>query len=125
MNTLNKFIFFIIVYNLIFLLIMNLQYTYRFGRVNDFQLFSILLITSSIIPFVCFSLSWLVLNKFIKQNFLFKSPLLFLIIVVSSFIFMQMFSHDYLFSLFTAISTFLTLLLYFYRYRENDGYRKI
>jgi hypothetical protein len=121
MKTLKKFIFFIIIYNLIFILILNLQYIYRFGMeenfLSSFIYSSILPFVFSFLPFSCFAFSFLILNKFFKQDLLIKSVLTGLITVILSFTFMEIITHNHIFSLLTVISTVLTLLLFFYRYR--------
>jgi hypothetical protein len=123
MKTLKKFIFFIISFNLIFILILNSQYIYRFGMEKNFSTSfiysSILPFVFSFIPFACFAFSLLISNKFFKRNLLLKSVLISLITVILSFVFMEIITYNHIFSLITVISTVLTLLLFFYRYRQN------
>ena len=68
---LKKFTFFIITYNVIFILMLNIQYIYRFNGSNDLiakiMYSSILSIYFSIIPLVCFVFSWIVYKFLFKK----------------------------------------------------------
>lgn len=127
MKTLKKFIFFIITYNVVFVLILNFQYINRFNRENDF--FSLLMyssifsITFSIIPLICFSFSWFISNKFLiqklKLNSVLNSVTILLITVILTYMCIEIMVNDSILSLITVISTILTLFLFFYIYRKH------
>ena len=131
MKKLKKFIFFIITYNVIFVLILNLQYIYRFNGEYDFfsslMYSSILSITFSIIPLVCFIFSWFISNKLLfrklRTNSALHSATILLITVISTYVFIELMVHDSILSLLTVISTILTLVLFFYIYRKDGSFK--
>lgn len=131
MKTLKKFVFFIITFNVIFLSILNLQYIYRFGMEDDnfssFWYSSILPISFSIIPLVCFSISWFI-SKFLIQklkiNSILGSATILLITVILTYMFTEIMVHDSIWSFITVISTILTLFLFFYIYRKDGSFTR-
>ena len=128
MKTLKKLIFFIITYNAIFILILNLQYIYRFNREFDLSSLmysSIFSIVFCIIPLVCFSFSWFISSKFLihklKINPVLNLATILLITLNLTYIFIEIMVQDSILSLITVISTTLTLFLFFYIYRKNGS----
>ena len=133
MKTLKKLIFFIITYNIVFILILNLQYIYRFNKVDDItssiMYASIFSLYFTIIPLACFCISWFISYKFLIHNLQINSvlcPVLILLFtVILSYMFTEIMVHDSFISLITVISTFLTLSLLFYIYRKDGSTPKI
>jgi hypothetical protein len=126
---LKKFTFFIITYNVIFILMLNIQYIYRFNGSNDLiakiMYSSILSIYFSIIPLVCFVFSWVVykfLFKKLQISSLFKSALLLLITVTLTYLSIKIIEQDPFLSVIMVSSTILTLILFFYIYRNNGDF---
>lgn len=129
MKTLKKLIFFIITYNIIFSLFLNLQYIYRFNKVDDISssimyalIFSLYF---TIIPLACFCISWFISYKFLIQklqiNSVLNQVLILLITVILSYMFTEIMVHDFFVSLMTVISTILTLSLLFYIFRKDGS----
>lgn len=122
MKTLKYHMFFIITYNIIFILILNLQYIYRFSGNSDFfatlMYSSIFSITFSIIPLLSFSFSWLISKilyiKILHIKSILKPVIIFLITVISTYTLMEIMYDDTFLSLITTISTILTLISLFY-----------
>lgn len=126
---LKKFTFFIITYNVIFILMLNIQYIYRFNGSNDLiakiMYSSILSIYFSIIPLVCFVFSWIVykfLFKKLQISSLLKSALLLLITVTLTYLSIKIIEQDPFLSVIMVSSTILTLILFFYIYRNNGDF---
>ena len=129
MEMLKKFTFFIITYNVIFILMLNIQYIYRFNGSNDLiadiMYSSILSIYFSIIPSVCFGFSWIVYKLLFKKlqiSSVLKSALLLLITVTLTYIFIKIIEQDPILSVIMVSSTILTLILFFYIYRNNGDF---
>ena len=129
MEMLKKFTFFIITYNVIFILMLNIQYIYRFNGSNDLiakiMYSSILSIYFSIIPLVCFVFSWIVykfLFKKLQISSLLKSALLLLITVTLTYLSIKIIEQDPFLSVIMVSSTILTLILFFYIYRNNGDF---
>lgn len=125
MKTLKKFIFFIVTYNVLFILILNLQYMYRFNREFDLSMLmysSIASINFCIIPLVCFSVSWII-SKYLIQKLQISSLLnpviILLITVIPTYMFIELKVNDSIWSLIMVSSTILTLFLFFYIYRKD------
>lgn len=122
MSKFKNLLFFIIIYVTIFILILNLQYAYRFNGDSDFSTLlmysSIFSITFSIIPLFFYSLSWLILKilstKILHIKSILKPVLIFLITVSSTYIFTEIMYGDSILSLIMTISTVLTLISLFY-----------
>lgn len=132
MKTLKKFIFFVITYNVMFVLILNLQYIYRFNGEFDLSSLmysSIISITFSIIPLVCFSFSWFISNKFLAQklqiNSVLNSAIILLITVILTYMFIEIMVHDSILSLIMVIGTTFTLFLFFYIYRKDGSFTHV
>ncbi len=126
MKTITKFLFFIVIYNLIFIFILNTQYIIRFDKPTDLSsmLFysSIPSIASSIIPLGCFILSWFILKAILtkkEQNLFLKSTLLFLFTVISTYILIEIIVGDPIFNIITISAVSLTLVLFFFTYRKK------
>ena len=129
MKKLKKFIFFIITYNVIFILILNLQYIYRFGMkdniVASLMFSSILSLYFSIIPLVCFCFSWIFYKLLLKKlqiSSVLKSALLLSITFTLTYIFIEILQQDRILSVIMVSSTILALILFFYRYRKNGDF---
>lgn len=129
MKTLKKLTFFILTYNIIFILFLKLQYIYRFDREIDFSsslmYSSIFSITFSVIPIVCFSFSWFISNEILtrklKVSSILNSTTILLITAISTYICMEIMFHNSFLSLLTVSSTTLTLLLFFYSERKHGS----
>lgn len=126
MKKLKRFLFFIITYNLIFILILNLQYIVRFNKYDDFfsqiMYSSIISIGYSILPLVCFIFSWFILKGVTirrKINSGLKSAILLLITVFSTYTLIELIVADPIFTLITIITIILTLFLFFFKYRKS------
>lgn len=127
MKTLKKIIFFMIIYNIIFVLILNLQFIYRFNTQDDFftmlMYSSILSIGYSIIPLVCFIFSWFILNNlFVRKNqanSALKLAIFLLITIISTYTLIELIVGDPIFTLIAISTTLLTLFLFIYTYRKK------
>ena len=125
MKTLKKFLFFIITYNLIFVLILNSQYIVRFNKQDDFftmfMYSSILSIGYSIIPLVCFIFSWFTSKSITIQkiNSVLKLAILFLITIISTYMLIELIVGDPIFTLITISAIILSLFLFFFKYRKT------
>lgn len=131
MKTLKKLIFFIVTYNVLFILILILQNMYRFNREFDLSMLmysSIFSIYFCIIPIVCFSVSWIISKILIQKlqiNSLLNSVIILLVTVIPTYMFIEMKVNDSILSLIMIISTILTLFLFFYVYRKDEFYALI
>lgn len=126
MKTLKKFLFFIITYNLIFILILNLQYIVRFNKPDDFlsmlMYSSIISIGYSLVPLVCFTFGWFISKIFSiskRINSGLKSAILPLITVITTYTLIELIVSDPIFTLITITATILTLFLFFFKYRKT------
>ena len=128
MKTIKKIIFFTIIYNVIFLLILNLQYTYRFGAEDEstssFIYSSILPVFLSHIPIVCFIFSLLfsklLLTEVLHLNSSLNSAFTLISTLIFSFLFMEIRVDDFLFSFCMVISILLTFVFLFIFYRKDE-----
>jgi len=127
MKELKRLAFFFITYNVIFILILNLQYTFRFNKTDDLMTSlmysSIISMYFSIIPLACFCFSWII-NKFIikklKINSALKSAFLLLITVILTYMFIRIVNQDSILILIIVISTSLALIILLFKYRKYD-----
>lgn len=125
MKAVKKVIFFITTYNVIFIFILNLQYIFRFNKQDDFitmfMYSSIISIGYSIVPLICFILSWFILKSItipLKKIGL-KLAILLLITVISTYTLIELIVDDSIFTLITISTTTLTLFLFFITYRKS------
>lgn len=132
MKTLMKFLFFIVVYNLIFIFILNAQYIIRFNIQDDLSSMlmysSILSISYSIIPFGCFILSWFISKTITtkkEKTSVLKSAILLLFTVISTYTLIELIVGDAIFTLITISAIILTLLLFFFTYRKIGVFKSI
>ncbi|CAM3321317.1 hypothetical protein FITA111629_15600 [Filibacter tadaridae] len=122
MKKIKNILSFFLIYLVIFILILNLQYVYRFDSDSDFftllMYSSIFSITFSMIPLFFFGVSWFILNilstKALHIKSILKPALIFLITVISTYTFMEIMYNDSFLSIITTISTVLTLISLFY-----------
>lgn len=132
MVTLKKFGLFMIIYNVIFVLILNLQFIYRFNTQDDFitmlMYSSILSINYSIIPFICFIFSWFISNNlFVRKNLAnstLKLVIFSLITVISTYTLIELIVGDPIFTLIAISTILLTLCLFIYTYRKKGVFTK-
>ena len=127
MEMLKKFIFFIMTYNVIFILILNFQYIYRFGMKEDIvaslMYSSILSLYYSIIPLGCFCFSWIVYRLLLKKlqiSAVLKSALLLLITITLTYLFIEILQQDHILSIIMVSSTIITLILFSIYIRKKE-----
>lgn len=131
MKTFKKIISFIITYNIIFIIFLNLQYIYRFER--EYEIFSSLMYSSlfslsfTIIPLITFGFSLFIFKKVLPQKIQINSVLnLALIIsfnITLSYLFMKVMEYDSFISLITIITTILTLIILFFIFQKDKFIR--
>lgn len=126
MKELKKILFFIITYNLIFILILNSQYMYRFNAsdnmVANITYSAIMSMYFSIIPLICLCFSSTLIrliSRKSKINPVLKSAIFLMVTVILTFILIRIMSQDPVLTLITIVSTTLTLLLFLFRYRKS------
>lgn len=127
MKALKMFIFFTITYNIVFVLILNLQYVLRFDREFDLATLMYSLIFSihfCLIPLVCVSFSWFISNKLLFRksqiNPVLNRATFLLMTIILIFIIIEIMGHVWIVSLLIVSSTILTLFLLFYVYRKDE-----
>lgn len=119
-----KLLFFSLIYNLLFVVILNAQYLIRFGMEKDFTaqlMYSIIFSVSYFfMPLLCFFLTWLMLNKlFGQKNKTNGFRLLLLLTTLSVYVVTKIIVDDSTFSLIAACTAFLSICLLFYMYRKE------
>lgn len=130
MKELKKLLFFIIMYNVIFILILNLQYRFRFNETDDLMAnllySSIISMYFSIITLACYCLSWIinkVIIKKLKINSALKSAFFLLITVILTYMYMSIVNQNSILILITVISSSLALLLSLFKYQKLDLFK--
>lgn len=119
---LKKIALFIVTYNVLFILMINIQFLYRFDGdahlVAAVMYSSILSFYFSIVPLVCFGFSWIVYKlwfKKLRMDSVVKSVLFLLMTVMLTYISIERIEQDRILSIIMVSSTILTLSLFIYR----------